>query len=283
MNPYFINEPAVISTSGGRSSMYMLKRIIDAHDGALPSHLRAVFANTGKEMEETLVFVRDCANNWDVDIAWIELSSMENIGTQEKPKYEKSYREVDFESASRHGEPFNILLNVMPAIPNIVNMACTAYLKTRIMRMWADDHGFDRGCLTVVGMRADEAGRVANLHGKMVEGFEGYCPLYLDQTTKQSVTDFWSKTSSFDLALPNNNGVTDWGNCDLCYKKAGKKKLSIIRERPELADWWAEAERIKGQQFRPDEPSYSEMQVIARDQEAFDFGDYESMPCFCAD
>lgn len=262
--------------------MMMLKNIIDAHGGSLPDNVKAVFANTGKEMEQTLEFVYRCSLEWDVDIAWIELDSMEDVSDSEKPEYEKTYKVVDFETASRKGEPFDILLKAMPAIPNIVNMACTAYLKTRIMRMWADDMGFERGCLSVIGMRADEGRRVANSHYKKIEGFEGYCPLYVDGVTKQTVSDYW-RSNYFNLMLPDNKGVTDWGNCDLCYKKAGKKKFSIIREQPERADWWAEAEEMKEQQFRPDEPSYRQMQVIARDQSSFDFGDYESMPCFCGD
>jgi 3'-phosphoadenosine 5'-phosphosulfate sulfotransferase (PAPS reductase)/FAD synthetase len=31
------------------------------------------FANTGKEMPETLDFVRDCGEHWGVDITWLEL------------------------------------------------------------------------------------------------------------------------------------------------------------------------------------------------------------------
>ena len=33
MNPYLIEGPAVISFSGGRTSGYMLKHILDAHGG----------------------------------------------------------------------------------------------------------------------------------------------------------------------------------------------------------------------------------------------------------
>ena len=48
-DPYRIAGPAVISFSGGRTSGYVLKHILDGHGGALPSDVRVVFANTGKE------------------------------------------------------------------------------------------------------------------------------------------------------------------------------------------------------------------------------------------
>ena len=60
IDPYFIKEPAAISFSGGRTSAYMLWRVLQAHGGTLPDHIKVVFANTGKEMPETLDFVRDC-------------------------------------------------------------------------------------------------------------------------------------------------------------------------------------------------------------------------------
>ena len=66
--------------------------------------------------------------------------------------------------------------------------------------------------------------------------------------------------------------------------KASSKKISIIRERPELAEWWVKAELKKGQRFRKDHPSYEDMVMIATDQRnLFDFEDDETIPCFCGD
>ena len=72
MNFYYINEPAVISFSGGRSSAYMLYKILEAHDFKLPEYIKVIFANTGKEMAQTLDFVRDVSEKWNVHIVWLE-------------------------------------------------------------------------------------------------------------------------------------------------------------------------------------------------------------------
>lgn len=48
-DPFFIKGPAVISFSGGRTSGYMLWRILQAHDGKLPDDVYVMFANTGLE------------------------------------------------------------------------------------------------------------------------------------------------------------------------------------------------------------------------------------------
>ena len=55
-SPFRIQGPAIISFSGGRTSAYMLWRILQAHDGELPPDVHVIFANTGREMEGTLRF-----------------------------------------------------------------------------------------------------------------------------------------------------------------------------------------------------------------------------------
>jgi len=76
----------------------------------------------------------------------------------------------------------------------------------------------------------------------------------------------------------------------LCFLKGHSKKQSIIRERPELADWWIEHESYDGGGtgnlgFRKESPSYKTMKKIALEQTTiFDnlYSD-ETIPCFCGD
>ena len=49
---YKVDGPALISFSGGRTSGYMLFRILEAYGGSLPDDMHVVFANTGKERPE---------------------------------------------------------------------------------------------------------------------------------------------------------------------------------------------------------------------------------------
>ena len=71
-NPYTILEPTVISFSGGRTSAYMLHKVLQVGGGQLPNQATVCFANTGKEDEATLKFVYDCELNWKIPIVWIE-------------------------------------------------------------------------------------------------------------------------------------------------------------------------------------------------------------------
>ncbi|HBO79850.1 MAG TPA: Nin-like protein, partial [Cupriavidus sp.] len=70
-DPFKIDQPTCISFSGGRTSAYMLWRVLQANSG-LPADTVVCFANTGKEVEATLRFVRDCATHWHVPVHWLE-------------------------------------------------------------------------------------------------------------------------------------------------------------------------------------------------------------------
>lgn len=284
-NPYLITEPTVISFSGGRSSAYMLYKTIDANSG-IPDGSLVCFANTGKEMPETLDFVYECEHRWQVPIVWLELAEYKIIGEWQsgahkgKPKFAAVTKVVSYESASRKGEPFELLIKEKRYLPNAVARICTAELKVRRIQQYCKNNGIDHP-VQFIGIRADEQRRAAKIHNSVSDGCDRWCPMYVDGVTKENVSAFW-KRQPFDLKLPNNNGTTDWGNCDLCFLKGTKKRMSIIAQRPDLADWWVQMEQETNTRFRKSGPSYADMQVLASDNHSFSFDD-ESIPCFCGD
>ena len=83
----------MISFSGGRTSGFMLSKILKAHRGKLPEDVHAVFANTGKEAPETLDFVKDCSEKFNVKIHWVE-----HYYGPERPIHRT--KEVTYETAS---------------------------------------------------------------------------------------------------------------------------------------------------------------------------------------
>lgn len=98
----------------------------------------------------------------------------------------------------------------------------------------------------------------------------------------------WRILQSHDGKLPNMNGKTIHGNCDLYFLKGPRTLASLIREKPERADWWAEAEAEplssapQGARFRLDRPSYADMKRIAIEQIDM-FADEPAIECFCGD
>ena len=273
-NPYFIDEPAAISFSGGRTSAYMLYKILEAHGGTLPEDVKVTFANTGKEMPQTLDFVKECGENWDVEIIWLERYAEKNplYGEPKENKYKYATRITNHGLAARNGEPFAGLIKARRYAPNPVARFCTVDMKIRaISEYMLDIVEAPSPYIGVIGIRADEVRRAKKMHGIIESGQERYLPLYLDGKTKEDVCDFWD-SMPFDLQLPNDNGVTPFGNCDLCFLKGLGRKMSIIRARPDLADWWIDQEEKlsnevgKGAYFRADQPSYAQMKEIALTQ-----------------
>lgn len=272
-DPFVIDEPTVISFSGGRTSAYMLWRVLQSNNG-LPDEAIVCFANTGKEEEATLEFVRDCSVNWNVPIHWIEYRA-------EDPKF----AEVTFETASRNGEPFEQLILKKKFLPNPVTRFCTIEMKIRAIHKFLKSKGWKHNeNMDWVGIRADEPRRAAKIARERT-------PLVTAGITSKDVGKFWSE-QSFDLGLPNVNGKTLHGNCDLCFLKGAGQTLSLIAEKPERAIWWARMETLvqtsdksfgDGGRFRKDRPSYKQMMSYAENQSDFFGMDDESISCFCGD
>jgi len=262
MTPYKINEPTVISFSGGRTSAYMLYRVLEANNGQLPDEAVVCFCNTGKEEPATLRFVRDCEQTWGVKIVWLEYQA-------ENPKF----KVVDFDSAARDGEPFEALIKKRKYLPNAVTRFCTTELKVSAIDRYMKSIGLPE-YVTMVGIRADEPRRVAKMRANKDEKIT---PLATDGVTEADVWAFWNQ-NGFDLKLPKVSGAS---NCDLCFLKGAGIVASLIAEKPERALWWARMESEIGGRFHKDRPTYKQMMTFEKDQSKL-FDD-ESISCFCGD
>lgn len=258
-DPFLIHGPAVISFSGGRTSGYMLRRILQAHDGTLPSDVVATFANTGREMPATLDFVRDCAAAWNVHIHWLEY--------RHEPG-RPYFVEVSHNSASRDGEPFQMMLAAKSTLPNPVQRFCTIELKIRTMKRFAQTLGWTHWT-NVIGLRADEQERVDKALDRertKKDRWHNLCPLASAGMTQDDVFAFW-REQPFDLGLAGS-----WeGNCDGCFLKGRGRIERMLLDHPARMAWWSEMETLKhgkgaGGKFRVDREDYATMARTVRDQ-----------------
>lgn len=293
MNPYRIEGPALISVSGGRTSGYMLAKILEAHGGALPKDVLAVFANTGLEHPATYDFLREMGERW-WPIIWLE-HHRDRAG---KP----SFRLVTYDDCSRDGEPFAAVARHKKLLPNPAMRWCTDVLKVSTMRRYMKSLGYT-DYDNAIGLRADEQRRVH----RMKAGDSVVVPMYDAGHTVEDVLAFW-REQPFDLELPDKNiGIgNSFGNCVGCFLKSRKKLEDLMRAEPQHFDWWVRMEREMealpgpdgedrrdfftslagrhGIRFRQDRPSYAAMLEGSRRQgRLFENDDEETVPCMCTD
>jgi len=249
-DPYIVEGPAVISFSGGRTSAFLLRQILDR---GLAPDVHVLFANTGKERPETLEFVHACETGWGIQVHWVEYRP----GDEER---KARYEEVDYERANRDGGPFDMLIAHRERLPNPIMRICTQELKVRVMREWMKDRGYQHWSM-VVGLRADEPRRVARMNGLNEQAKERWTtvmPLWKAGVEEEDVLGFW-KEQAFDLQLRT------WeGNCDLCFLKSHAKKVRIAQDSPQLAAWWLAKEEASLEPFRRTAKPYAAIVDEAR-------------------
>lgn len=253
----------VMMFSSGRTSATLAKYI---KSNAKYENVIYVFLNTGKEKEESLIFADRCDKEFGLNLIWLEavINNEKGKGT--------TYKIVDFKTASRNGEPFEAMLGKYYLPNNASGMNCTRELKQRpidaflrdksiefmfwkwlpnkvdetsfknlinephlqqttIYRKFKEENPFL--IKRIIGIRADEAHR-KSIHAEK----EGFIYPFCDEVpvNSQNIRKFWSEMP-FDLELKDYEG-----NCDLCFKKSLKKRLTIINENPKVADWWKKME-----------------------------------------
>jgi hypothetical protein len=265
VNPYLIERPAVINFSGGRSSGFMLHKILESYGGNLPEDIKVIFCNTGLEHHETYEFIHRIGQEW-CPVVWLEYT----LTPEGKPFYTK----VSYETASREGEPFTKLIAKKKYLPNPVARICTVNMKiTTVQKYMRHVYGMTEWN-RVLGLRSEETKRVSRM--RLMEDVS--MPMADAGDTKEDVIKFWDG-HGLDLRLPLRGNILS--NCVGCYLKSYQSLEEISRYDPSHFTWWIETEKHTGNRFRNDRPDYETIKANAHKQMAFDFGD--TIDCFCTD
>jgi hypothetical protein len=215
----------LVSFSGGRTSA-LLARLVQTSPLFAGYRKIFIYANTGKERQETLDFVHECDTRWGLGVVWVEAVVHPEKGQGTKHRvvnYETAIRNTDPESPDH---PFTAVI-AKYGLPSNAFPHCTRELKLRPMASYLKSIGVTE-YETALGIRADEPSRAGPNPGIIYPLVE----LRIDE----AVRTFWDR-QDFDLGLKDYQG-----NCDLCFKKSLRKRLTILRESPEVAGFWASKE-----------------------------------------
>jgi hypothetical protein len=216
----------LVTFSGGRTSAFMAKYIKERY---FNDNLLFVFANTGKENEETLIFADKCDKAFNLGLVWLEadIDMQKGNGT--------NYKIVSFETANRNGEPFEKAIQKY-GLPSKMYRHCTRELKQVPIQKYAKDY-FNDVFVTALGIRADEKHRLSSRENVIY-------PLADINIDERFIRKWWAK-QTFDLKLKDYQG-----NCDLCFQKSKRKRLTIISENPDIANWWANMENLYSTEYQ---------------------------------
>jgi len=212
-----------VSFSGGRTSAYMTKRILELYSDTYEIHV--LFANTGQEHEKTLDFINNCDKHWGFGTVWLEAKV--HYGERKA----STHQVVDYQTCNRIGKPYHDVCKKY-GLPSHAYLHCTRELKENPIKSYRKEHGIN-DCMFALGMRVDEMRRVkpVDKRGEIVYPLVDWFP-----TTKPEILE-WFQKQPFDLEIPDY-----LGNCKWCFKKTFSKLIKIVKEHPDYFDFPRELE-----------------------------------------
>jgi hypothetical protein len=218
-----MNKNLLVSFSGGETSGFMAQWLNNHYEELGYTDIVFVFANTGLENEQTLIFVEQCDKYFKLNVQWVE--ACVNNGYRKGT----TYYNTNYEDASRKGEPFENIIKKY-GIPNQAFPHCTRELKQAPIKAFGKDYFNGEKYDVAIGIRKDEMDRM-NEKAKDMGFIYPLINSKMIPASKPMVNFYW-KAMPFRLELKGYQG-----NCITCWKNADKKLYQISKENPKSFDF----------------------------------------------
>lgn len=268
----------LVTVSGGRSSA-MVARTIQTSNEYEKFNKLYVFSNTGLERPQTIDFLKNIVNKWDIPLQMIEgvYSEKKGVGV--------NYKLVEFDNLDMKGTPFKGAIRQVNkgsfyGLPFSKAPYCSDYTKTRPTKRFADEIFGKNNYVKSIGFRKEDVPkRIAYPSLRIDE--ERIFPLLtdFDKTIGQmDLNKFWNK-QPFKLSIHG-----DLGNCELCWKKGEKTLINNIRYGTRFIDYTRELEKEFGNTMFRENMSIDDLikEASRNSTIKIEFGkDDENENCFC--
>ena len=229
----------VCTVSAGYSSMLMAIKMKEWYPN---DNIIYLFANTGREDERSLEFLKDCSDYYGLNIVYLEpvLNLIKGKGTE--------YKVLSFNDLDRCGIEFEKGISIY-GIPSVANKWCNRELKYIPMTKYCNDiFGKNNWCVAL-GIRIDEMDRFSENY----KTNNIFYPLVEHKIDSRERNKFWS-SQPVKLKIKAYEG-----NCILCFEKSDRKRMTIASEYPDKVIWWDEMENKYGHIKIEGKPVYNEM------------------------
>ena len=210
----------VVSFSGGRTSAYLCKVMIDTYGR---DNVDFIYMDTGAEHSKTYEFIRNVNREFGLDLVCLRGDFNQPLGKGHQ------YDIIDIENIKPDLEPYRAMVNKY-GTPTVASGWCTSRMKEETHDKYCNDVYGKGNYETWIGIRADEPKRLGGVGKKK-------SLRYMAEVTdaeKQDVLNYWSK-------MPFDLNIDEWlGNCVFCFKKSNLKLAAAQRDEPELYIKWLE-------------------------------------------
>lgn len=242
----------VVSFSGGRTSAYLCKVMID-HFGR--ENVDFIFMDTGAEHPKTYEFIRKVNQHFDLSLVCLQGDFNQPLGVGH------SYSVVEVSTLGCDIRVYTELVNKY-GTPSIATPWCTSRMKEEVHDKYCNDVYGKNGYETWIGIRADEPKRL-----KIGKRSDVRYLAEISSAEKVDVIDFW-RGMPFDLE------IDEWlGNCVFCFKKSDLKLALACKDAQQLYDDWLKmidfAPERDGQERASRHVMYRKNRTIAEINDSF--------------
>ena len=238
-------ENLIVLVSGGRSSAMMARHIQTSYKYNNYNRVY-VFCNTGLERPETIDFLKNMVNYWNLDLICVEGVYCEepNIGVK--------HRVVSIENLDMTGKIFTGAIKQMNkykdiGVPNQAVPYCSDYLKTRVSHDFCRHFFNGEKYIKAIGYRLEDIPRRVTIN-EIIKDVNRIAPLLTDferPVSKFDLTEFFN-LQQFKLMINST-----LGNCEMCWKKSDKLLLENIKYGTRFISWYNNLElKYKDHFFR---------------------------------
>jgi len=247
----------VVLVSGGRSSAMMARHIQTSEKYA---HFEKcyVFCNTGQERPETVTFLKNIMQYWQIPLNVIEglYSQVPSVGVKS--------RVVTLDTMDMTGAIFSNAiahLNKLKwtGVPNPATPYCSEYLKTRVAHHFTKQFFGTTKYIKAIGFRAEDMPKRITLV-ELKHDKKRIAPLLTDFETPITQGDLNIYFDKEPFKLEIHSKLT---NCELCWKKSTNNLIDCIQYGTRFIEWHQKEEQLYGNMFFRDNLSINDIVKLA--------------------
>jgi len=249
------NKNLLIAVSGGRSSA-MMARHIQTNEKYAGYNKLFVFCNTGQEKPQTIQFLKDMVEQWQLPLVMIEgvYSKEEGVGVKHKIV---DFDTLDMNSTPLKGAIMQMNKNKWTGVFNQAVPYCSEYTKVRPSHSFAKEIFGTTKYHKAIGYRKEDMPKRISW-AEIKEESIRFFPLLTDFNMVVGLRelDEYFNTQPFKLQISSK-----LDNCEICHKAGRKNIIERIRYgvRNETLNFYRDMQAEYGNMFLRGNESIDEL------------------------